>query len=48
MDNELEEIWKEAVMAYSKYYIMICLDGLRESLKSLEQYQLTIKFSKRL
>jgi hypothetical protein len=30
MSNELESIWKEAVVTYSRYYTGLCLDGLRK------------------
>jgi hypothetical protein len=30
MDDELEKIWKGAVVAQSRYYFNICLEGLRE------------------
>jgi hypothetical protein len=29
MNNELEKIWKEAVVVYSGYYPSVCLEGLR-------------------
>jgi hypothetical protein len=32
MNNKLERIWKEAVVAYSTYNQGICLKGLRESI----------------
>jgi hypothetical protein len=34
MTDELERIWREAVMAYSRYYPSICLEGLRETTKT--------------
>jgi hypothetical protein len=33
MDDELERIWKEVVIAQSRYYPSICPDGLRETMK---------------
>jgi hypothetical protein len=37
MSDDLERIWKEAAMAYSKYYPGICLDGLRKTTENLSQ-----------
>jgi hypothetical protein len=34
-DDELERIWKEAVVAYSKYYPGICLQGLGKTTRNL-------------
>jgi hypothetical protein len=33
MNDELERIWNEAVMASSRYYPSICLEGLRKPTK---------------
>jgi hypothetical protein len=33
MNNELERIWKEMIMAYSGYYPSICLQGLWKTTK---------------
>lgn len=37
MNNELETIWKEALMAWFKVLLGICLDGLRETTEILSQ-----------
>jgi hypothetical protein len=37
MNNEFEKIWKEAVVACSRYYPGICLEGLRKTAKTLSQ-----------
>jgi hypothetical protein len=37
MNDELENIWKEAVVAESRYYPSICLGGLRKTTKILSQ-----------
>jgi hypothetical protein len=37
MTDESERIWMEAVVAYSRYYTNICLEGLRRSTKNLSQ-----------
>jgi hypothetical protein len=29
MNDDLEEIWKEAVMAYPRYCSSVCLEGLK-------------------
>jgi hypothetical protein len=31
MNNELKSVWKEAVVAYMRYYPVICLDELRKT-----------------
>jgi hypothetical protein len=31
MNNKLEGIWKEAVVAKTRYYPGICLEGLRKT-----------------
>jgi hypothetical protein len=31
MNDELEVIWKETVMAELKYYLRICLEGLKNT-----------------
>jgi hypothetical protein len=33
MNDELEMIWDEVVVAYSRYYLWICLEGRRKSMK---------------
>jgi hypothetical protein len=38
MIDELKRIWKEAIVAYSRYYPGICLEGLRKTIKNLSQY----------
>jgi hypothetical protein len=35
MNDELERIWKEAVVAHLRYYPGICLMGLRKTMKTL-------------
>jgi hypothetical protein len=35
--NDLERIWKEMVMAYLRYYLKICLEGLKNT-RRLSQY----------
>jgi hypothetical protein len=35
MSNELERIWKEAVVACSRHYPGICLEGLKKIMKTL-------------
>jgi hypothetical protein len=35
-DNELEGMWKEAIMANLRYYLSICLKGLRKSQNSCQ------------
>jgi hypothetical protein len=35
MIEELKMIWKEAVVASSRYYPSICLEGLRETTENL-------------
>jgi hypothetical protein len=37
MNNALEKIWKEAVVAFFRDYLGICLDGLRKTMKNLSQ-----------
>jgi hypothetical protein len=37
MNNELEKIWKEALMAQFKVLPIICLEGLRTSRKNHSQ-----------
>jgi hypothetical protein len=37
MNDEMERKWKEAVVAYFRYKPGICLDGLRETTKTLSQ-----------
>jgi hypothetical protein len=37
MINELESIWKEAVVTYSRYYTGLCLDELRKPTINLIQ-----------
>jgi hypothetical protein len=37
MNDELERIWKEAPVAYSRYYPSICLEKLRKTTKTLSQ-----------
>jgi hypothetical protein len=34
MLTELERIWKEAVVVYLRYYLGVCLEGLRKPRKS--------------
>jgi hypothetical protein len=34
MKDELERIWEEEVMALSKYYPSICLEGLRKIMEN--------------
>jgi hypothetical protein len=36
MSDEWESIWKEAIIAYLRYYLGICLDWLRNPLKISE------------
>jgi hypothetical protein len=35
MNNELERMWKETVVAYLKYYPDICLEGLGKTSETL-------------
>jgi hypothetical protein len=35
MTNELGRIWKEAIMAYLKYYASTCLEEVMETIKNL-------------
>jgi hypothetical protein len=35
MNDELKNIWMEAVMAFLRYYPAICLEGLRKTTKNL-------------
>jgi hypothetical protein len=35
--DKLERIWKEAVVAKTRYYLGICLVGLRRATKTLNQ-----------
>jgi hypothetical protein len=35
MNGELERMWKEAVVTFFRYYLGICLDGLRKIMKNL-------------
>jgi hypothetical protein len=35
MNDEMEWIWKEAVMCYSRNYPGFCLEGLRETTDNL-------------
>jgi hypothetical protein len=35
MSDKLERIWKEVVMAYSRYYPGIFLEGLKKIMKTL-------------
>jgi hypothetical protein len=37
MTAEIERIWKEAVVAWSRYYPGICLERLKETTKTLSQ-----------
>jgi hypothetical protein len=37
MIDEVERITREAVVAYSRYYPRICLDGLRKTTENLSQ-----------
>jgi hypothetical protein len=37
MNEELETMWKEAVVAYLKYYPGISLEGQRKTTKNLSQ-----------
>jgi hypothetical protein len=37
MTDGLERIWKESVVAYSKQYPIICLEGLRKPTRNLIQ-----------
>jgi hypothetical protein len=34
VNNELERMWKEAVVAQLRYYPGICLEGLRKTTKT--------------
>jgi hypothetical protein len=34
---ELEKIWKEAIVAYSRYYAGNSLEGLKKAAKNLNQ-----------
>jgi hypothetical protein len=36
-NDELERVWKEAIMAQSRYYPRICLEVMRETTKNLVQ-----------
>jgi hypothetical protein len=38
MTDELEIIWKEAVVAYSRYYPRIFLEGVKNYATKLSQY----------
>jgi hypothetical protein len=38
INNELEIIWKEATVAYSRYYSGIFLEGQRKIMQYLNQY----------
>jgi hypothetical protein len=37
MEDEFYRIWKEAVVAYSRYYPSICLEGMKKAIKHLSQ-----------
>jgi hypothetical protein len=37
MNGGFEWIWKEAVVAWLKFYSRICLEGLRETMKEVGQ-----------
>jgi hypothetical protein len=37
MNDKKERIWKEAVVAYSRYYLCIFMKGLMKTTKSLNQ-----------
>jgi hypothetical protein len=34
MYNELERIWKEAIVICARYYPNICLEGLRKTIRN--------------
>jgi hypothetical protein len=35
MDDEMERFWKDVFMAYSRYYLSVCLEGLRKTTENL-------------
>jgi hypothetical protein len=37
VNDEQKRMWKEAAMAYFKVLFLLCLEGLRETTKSLSQ-----------
>jgi hypothetical protein len=37
MTDELERIWKEAVVTLSKCYPRVCLEGLRKTTENIDQ-----------
>jgi hypothetical protein len=37
MNDELERTWKEAIIAWLRYFPIMCLDGLRKSTEDLSR-----------
>lgn len=37
INSECEEMWKESVLIYYRYYPDICLKGMRKSMKAIGQ-----------
>jgi hypothetical protein len=37
MIDGMERIWKELAMAQSRYYLVICLEGLRKTMENIGQ-----------
>jgi hypothetical protein len=38
MNDEFKRIWKIVVVAYLRYYLALCLEGLQEPQKTLSRY----------
>jgi hypothetical protein len=43
MTDELERVWKEAIVYFPRYELRICLEGLRNPLALCTTPQATIK-----